>query len=579
METRRLFLPACVLLFGGWLLLALTEAWQKSFTNDELPHLASGLAVLEYGDFRINPEHPPLVKVLAALPLWLLAKPDLTGDLFREVVDARVPFYYSLSDQVPWGYYIFFMARGESPQIPLFLGRLVPVAIGLLGGWLALWWGRHLSRSPWGGLLSALFVLYYPEYMGHAAYVTLDVPTLVATGALSTAAVFWWRRPGWVAGAVWVVTACLATLVKLPVSIACAVTGFALLTLALAHRRIRVATLILGVVTLLAIYTTQWAAAGFRFKHARPTPELIQASPYIPTGVLPPDAEPTQRLVNFCWRHRLLPESTLATLNHAGGFGKSYFLFGESRGRGWLSYFGWTTIYKSPLAWLAGAVVLGGVSLWRRVRRGGRIGGARRDHLVLLLAAPVVLLAAVVMSRHNLGHRYILFMVFPVGILVGTECWRWIRRPDWRRWFAGAVLAGSLVPALTSWPNGATYFNVLAGPPEEAQRILRDSNLDWGQDVAALALWYSREELTDINLALDGHNRPGPYGISPYRWVDPAGGPLFYAPLQPLDSSLYTAVSANRLEGMRKLYPEALSGAPVHRINSILIYPPLTPAR
>ena len=42
---------------------------QQSITWDEDDHVYSGYMSLKTGDFGLNPEHPPLVKMLAALPL------------------------------------------------------------------------------------------------------------------------------------------------------------------------------------------------------------------------------------------------------------------------------------------------------------------------------------------------------------------------------------------------------------------------------------------------------------------------------------------------------------------------------
>jgi hypothetical protein len=36
------------------------------FTIDEPYHLAAGASYLRWGDYRLNPEHPPLVKLIAA---------------------------------------------------------------------------------------------------------------------------------------------------------------------------------------------------------------------------------------------------------------------------------------------------------------------------------------------------------------------------------------------------------------------------------------------------------------------------------------------------------------------------------
>ena len=47
-----------------------------SATSDEVTHLPSGYSYWVTRDFRMNPEHPPLMKLLAALPLLAL-KPGI----------------------------------------------------------------------------------------------------------------------------------------------------------------------------------------------------------------------------------------------------------------------------------------------------------------------------------------------------------------------------------------------------------------------------------------------------------------------------------------------------------------------
>src|SRR5713226_9554801 len=49
---------------------------QESQIYDEAVHLAAGFSYLTTGDYRLNPEHPPLSKMLAAVPLLFL-KPHL----------------------------------------------------------------------------------------------------------------------------------------------------------------------------------------------------------------------------------------------------------------------------------------------------------------------------------------------------------------------------------------------------------------------------------------------------------------------------------------------------------------------
>ncbi|MBI1785083.1 hypothetical protein HYR69_08050, partial [Candidatus Sumerlaeota bacterium] len=48
--------------------IAFTASLGKSFTIDEHAHLPAGIAYLKRRDYRLNPEHPPLPKLIAALP-------------------------------------------------------------------------------------------------------------------------------------------------------------------------------------------------------------------------------------------------------------------------------------------------------------------------------------------------------------------------------------------------------------------------------------------------------------------------------------------------------------------------------
>ena len=51
------------------LILAILSVKNDSITTDESPHITAGYSYLTQKDMRLNPEHPPLIKDLAALPL------------------------------------------------------------------------------------------------------------------------------------------------------------------------------------------------------------------------------------------------------------------------------------------------------------------------------------------------------------------------------------------------------------------------------------------------------------------------------------------------------------------------------
>jgi len=164
---------------------AIWVAATTSATNDEPPHLAAGYTYLRWHDYRLNVEHPPLVKKLAALPL-LAARvwpPDL--DLTRADLEAgasspslrrakllwtaalaRTPYQWAFGNQLLYGVRDEVLARVPADErwtVPttirleardflndgdrlLFLGRLPIIGLGVLLGILIFAWARQL----WG---------------------------------------------------------------------------------------------------------------------------------------------------------------------------------------------------------------------------------------------------------------------------------------------------------------------------------------------------------------------------------------------------------------------------------------------
>ncbi|MBI5072604.1 hypothetical protein HZA99_02180, partial [Candidatus Woesearchaeota archaeon] len=59
-------------LLAIFIVLATTSMTHNSATSDEVAHIPAGYSYWQYFDYKINPEHPPLVKLWATLPLLIL---------------------------------------------------------------------------------------------------------------------------------------------------------------------------------------------------------------------------------------------------------------------------------------------------------------------------------------------------------------------------------------------------------------------------------------------------------------------------------------------------------------------------
>lgn len=70
-QSSRIVVAGVVLLVALMALLADGAARRESVTFDEVAHIGAGVSYLQKLDMRMNEEHPPLAKVLAAVPLVL----------------------------------------------------------------------------------------------------------------------------------------------------------------------------------------------------------------------------------------------------------------------------------------------------------------------------------------------------------------------------------------------------------------------------------------------------------------------------------------------------------------------------
>lgn len=201
-------------------LLVLGNIRTSSSTSDETSHLASGYTADKLGDFRINPEHPPLLKRIAALPLlgmniWPYANGAADGTRAHAVLHEAwaMSFTKAISHWVfahHWLYGVRDEALVRNGATMLTLPTTVPLAkrdflndahgmyvrarttmilAGLaLGALIFVWsstlWGR------WGGALSVLLFAFDPNFIAHTGLVTTDV----GAALFMTATVyFFWR--------------------------------------------------------------------------------------------------------------------------------------------------------------------------------------------------------------------------------------------------------------------------------------------------------------------------------------------------------------------------------------------------
>jgi hypothetical protein len=239
----------------------------------------------------------------------------------------------------------------------------------------------------------------------------------------------------------------------------------------------------------------------------------------------------------------------------------AYFM-GEVREEGWWTFFPTLIAIKIPLAVLA----LIAIGLWHRPERRPGIWP-----FGFLIAVPVAILAVAMPSRINIGIRHILPM-FPFLAIIAAAGALWLARQGvraaWAQWTLAAALAWLCVTSLAAHPDYLPYFNALAG--SEPERIVVESDLDWGQDIKRLG-----RRLRELNSQSVGFSPtimidPLKHGFPPWRWsaVD--------APFPGWNAVQVTEWKSHRM-GLRMQEPHARVWPdfvkPVERVgSSILLY-------
>jgi hypothetical protein len=503
---------AAVLLTGVavYVCLALSSMRTQSATFDEGAHLPAGYTYLRLGDHRLNPEHPPLVKTLAAAPL-----------LFMDVT--LKPDDEAWAQRRQWEFGKRFLYRWNDADRLLFWGRLPVVALGALLGVSVFVWSR--SRDGWAAAVLALFLcVLSPDVLAHGQLVTTDVGIALFT-FLSVVAFDRASRhlsagrlglAGLAAGAAFATKFSAVLLLPILGSLAIvAVLDPEPMTVALpgrpsraiAGRRARagaMAALLAGIAVLsLAVV---WASYGFRSRLS-PDPQVEAAFEW---GRVDPEGAVEKRAAHLVRASGLLPEpfvfGFLRFFKHSEP--RPAFLLGRVSSEGWWYFFPVTFLLKTPVPLLA----LLALALATRRRR----AGPWRDDLVLWL--PVVIYAAVAVARAlNIGHRHLLPIYPFLFVAAGrAAAWAFPASPAPARapaWIVGALCGWHAVSTALIHPHYLAYVNELGGGPANGYRLFADSSLDWGQDLKNLKRYLDGKGIRHVKLSYFGTADPAYYAI------------------------------------------------------------------
>ena len=436
-----------------------------SQTWDEGDHIFAGYMSWKTGDFGLNPEHPPLVKMLAALPLlgMDLRVPPLQQRYFKSEAFIDGKSFVGWNDPPK----LLFRARMAAALLTVLLGLLVFLAAQEMFGTAA-------------GFLSLAILVFEPNLLAHGAWVTTDAGLSCFIFAALYAFYRYTEAPSVLRLAAVGLAAGLALAAKhtgllvFPMLMALAVCEVLrgrkrALVPALRMAAALVAAGILAVVVL-------WASYGFRYA-ARPNG--MQLNPPLAKSLdalKPREHAAIQAMARF----HVLPESYLyglADVRRVESESSSY-VFGKVYPKGVWFYFPVAFAIKSTLGFLALLVIALAAIAANRMKRG--------RELLFLAVPPVIYLAVTMNSGLNIGIRHILpVYVFLAVMTGGALAWLIAKRAVWKYVVAGLLVCHA-VSSARSFPNYLAYANEAWGGPSQTYKYLTDSNADWAQQLESV---------------------------------------------------------------------------------------------
>jgi 4-amino-4-deoxy-L-arabinose transferase-like glycosyltransferase len=501
---RAWLVSAVVVLFSIFALELYLSVRLESQTFDEPAHMYAGYSYWLRSDFGINPEHPPLVKLVATLPL-LLDKPKYPD-----------PMEIFFRAQSALGGMAMMSQPGADAVLAHVRAAVSILAFGL--GLLVLLAAREMFGDG-AALLALLLFVFDPLILAHGPLLGTDMGATCCIFAAVYTFYRYVKKPTYLRLGVCCVAVGLAFAAKHS-----AILVFPILALLgvyevlfapkdespaqrpqanLGRRALKMAAAY-GVIVVAAVVIL-WAFYGFRYA-ARPGGKQIVplSAVYLKALHHPVEA----KAIGFAERHHLLPESYLFGLTDVtilSRDGRPMYLFGKSYPQGKWFYFPAAFVIKTTIGFLLLlALVPFARALWKK--------DLRREAVFLVLP-PALFFVSAMSAKVDIGIRHILpIMPFLIVLAAGAAV-ALVRQSRAWAWAVAILLVLDFASSLHAYPNYLPYSNEAFGGPYRTYRVLADSNVGWGGGLKALHAHLASHNIKQCWLAYEGLPDPANFGI------------------------------------------------------------------
>jgi hypothetical protein len=544
---------------------SILNANNDSATFDEVAHIPAGYSYVSQHDTRLNPEHPPLIKDLAGLPLLFL---NLNFDTTQPFWIGELP---NMWDEGQWaaGRHLLYEAGNNADQI-IFWSRLPIVLLSILLGLFLFKWGKEMAGTSAGIFALALYA-FDPNILGHNHFVTTDL----GVAAFLTFAFYYFlkflKNPsgknillgGFFLGLLLVSK--FSSIVALPIF------GLALIVYSLAKNnrdgennwKTRLASLGSYFLKALGAFAVAAIVIWFVYKannFAMPKETFAKTIDFF---FAVEDANPKATITNHVLHS--LNNSSLTRPWATYAFGPAWMVkrvvggngayFMGKVGNGFTAYFPTVFLIKETIPFLFLAFFaliytlkqIGQSSLHIKKIKSKLANFLRKSVVEYSLFAFIILYAYLsIQGGLNIAFRH-LFPILPFAyLLIAKKVFEFTHTKKSKNNHILAIAVSFLVlwqigTAVFTYPSYTSYFNESIGGSKNGYNYVTDSNTDWGQDLKRLKIWLDQHpEIDKIHVDYFGGGNPKLLlGAKYVQWWDS---------MRPVQSGWY-AISENFLMG------------------------------
>ena len=515
--TNVLAFSLLVLMFG----LSFSSIFNDANTMDELAHTPAGYSYIIKQDMRLNPEHPPLLKDLSGLSVWLGSKITGTEIIFPNQDHS---WQSDVNGQWEFGRELLFRNGNDADKI-IFFARLPMILIMILFGFYVFKWARELYGNK-AGIIALFLYSLSPTFLAHGRLVTTDVGAAAAFFIATYYIVKWLQNQNLknmiIAGIVFG----LALLTKF--SLVLLIPYFILITLIwmIINKAWKpmFGLMFIGIIAMVLVYPV-YLFHTWNYPMER---QIADANHNLETYGNRLLADPVlwMNTQTYLRPYGQFFTGLLMVIQRASGGNTAYFL-GEISNVAWSYYFPVIFLIKVPLALLALMLIsLFYVLPTKKLKFNSEFFNKYFAEVSMLIFLIIYWYVSIT-SNLNIGVRHVL-PVFPIFyILVSGQISMWLRMPPGpilekiklspkkilvsvkmiSKDYFTLCLKYLLIIVLLGWyafgviniyPHFLTYFNESVGGPSQGYMYATDSNLDWGQDLKRLAQFVEDNNINKI---------------------------------------------------------------------------------